>query len=331
MQFSLKGKLNPPKPISQNVFKDSDDEGIKTFPSGVASVSSSSKPIDYLQIRAEMEKARTAGLVAPVDTSVQELSEKEERAIALKRREEVMGKSSSWSTSTISSTVNLKQAGLVIINTANRPGVTGDKPEPKHIARMVETAQVNEKFKDLLKMKTAEREKVQAESEFGARPEEFVTSSYLKKREENLRLERELEARESESKKRDVSNMFKEMLGSGQYARTQYVDSTACVNKKGDARLLEKITVDQDEQQLRLAEKVLREVVPEDSKEVAKALERQAREEALRIVSQLDNLMETTGNGDMGDDVKEEAAIVSAKQRYMQRKKQRLENNSTLN
>ena len=308
MQFSLKSvkKQATPNSLKANAFASLEET------ESVSTSSYSSKPIDYLQIRTELEKARAI----PVDSSGPELTEQAERTAALRRREEAMGKVSEQPSSRISSTVNLKQSGLVIINEPS-----AQKAESKHIARMVETAQVNEKFKNLLKMKTAEREKVQAEAEFGARPQEFVTSSYLKQREESLRLERELENRESDLKKRDVSNMFREMLESGNYARSHFVDTNAVKNPQEN--ILDKVVVEVPDFDERLAEKILKTVVPEDAKEVARALEQQARDEALRIVSQLDQLADRT------DVVDREETILSAKERYLQRKRQRIHQNSS--
>lgn len=308
-QFSLKGGLKKFAPKS-NAFESADDEESQL-------ASPSQKPLDYLQIKVDMEKSSRPDL----DTGP-ELTEKEERAKALKRREDAI-QSKPAGPMAISSTVNLKQAGLVVLSEKS----SKEKSESKHIARMVETAQVNEKFKNLLKMKTAQRELSQAESELGARPQEFLTASYLKQREENLRLERELEAGESQRKKRDVSNLFREMLGSGHYSRTQFVDpSTATEPSRGGATdLLQRISQGDDIHELDplFAEKVLRRVVPEDAKEVSQALEQQAREEALRIVNQLDKLAQDT------EQIERDETILSAKERYMLRKKQRIHNSSS--
>jgi hypothetical protein len=180
--------------------------------------------------------------------------------------------------------------------------------ESKHIQRMMETSEVNEKFKNLLRMKVSEKEKLRAEEEFGQRPEEFITSAYIKKREESLQLEKELEGKESKS--RDIKNLFKEMLESGAYARSNYTSPPKpLVPTKPESLAPAAIPIT-------VVKTVLEKVVPQSSREVASLIEEKAKMEAFKIVEQLE------ANG--GDEVDREQARLSARERYMQRKKQKL-------
>ena len=300
MNFSLKKAV--PKKAAVRAFDEGSDKDESEPTSQI-----SSKPIDYLFLRAEMEKNRHA----VAEEASEEIDERKERDALLRRREETMAGGLSYDKRTTAS-VDTSQAGLVIIREP-----TTERGEAKHISRMVETAQVNEKFKNLLRMKIADREKDKAELEFGVRPEEIVTKAYLKQKEESLRLERELEA--SESKKKDLSNMFREMLESGSYARSKFVD-TAAQEHKVEESLLSRITAKQDQPEVsgEMVKKVLEKIVPESTKEVTRAVEEQARQEAFKIVEQLDKL-----EGAQDEEDREEARM-SAKERYLQRKKQRL-------
>jgi hypothetical protein len=180
---------------------------------------------------------------------------------------------------------------------------------------MVETSEVNDKFKNLLRMKISEKEKAKAEEEFGQRPEEFITSAYIKKREESLLLEKELEAKESLQKKRDMTNLFKEMLDSGSYARSNFIDPTEpTIVSPIDIKTAKSVSDAQPEVIVpaTLVKTVLEKVVPESSREVVTLIEEQAKMEAFKIVKQLEANVE--------DDDREEARV-SAKERYLQRKK----------
>ena len=283
------------------------------------------KPLHYLKIRTEMVKSTLAG-DEEAEVSLEERTRDE--LVAAKKRRELLGLSSSSSSQPVSekftgeSTANLKQAGLVILDASKDFSV---KAESKHIARMVETAEVNDKFKNLLKMKTAQREKDKAESEFGARPEEFITTAYLKQKQESLRLEKELEARESSEKKRDIANMFKEMLDSGSYARTHYADSTkqAGTGESVSKDILSKIVKSAEATVAPTAEqvqKVLSKVLPESSAEVTKIIHEKAKEEALKIIQQIDQL----GVDEDEDHASRGESRMSAKERYLQRKRRKI-------
>lgn len=268
-----------------------------------------SKPIDYVYLRGEVEKNRHVHS----EEVNEEIDEHKEREALVRRSEDALSGGLYYDKRTASSSsVDTSQAGLVIIK---EPVI--ERGEAKHISRMVETAQVNEKFKNLLKMKIAQREKDKAESEFGVKPEEIITKAYLKQKEESIRLERELEA--SESKKKDLSNMFREMLESGSYARSKFVDIAAQEHKMEES-LLSRITAKEEQHEVsqEMVKKILEKIVPESSKEVTRAVEEQARQEAFKIVDQLDKL-----EGAHDDEDRQEARI-SAKERYLKRKKQRL-------
>ena len=310
MNFSFKGAPKKKQQVALNPFETAEE---------AVSESVSQKPIDYLQLKVLMEAAQVkaaAGEADPEDQSI-EIEEKthKEREAITKRREEILGsRRSVVETKSIGSTADMKQAGLVMVNPAKDPSVRG---EAKHIQRMVETAHVNEKFKNLLRIKTAERDKDKAEAEFGERPQEFVTSAYLKQKEESLRLERELEA--SERQKKDMSIMFREMLGSGQYARSKFVDPAAepAVASADKPVVVAQSTIDPVEPSKELTKKVLEKLVSEESKEVTRAIQEKARQEGFRIVDQIEQLVEHDG-----DESREEARL-SAKERYLQRKRQR--------
>jgi hypothetical protein len=199
--------------------------------------------------------------------------------------------------------VDTKQAGLVILGDPNL-----QRGEAKHINRMRETAQVNETFKNLMRIKIADREKSKAEEEFGSRPEEVVTKAYLEKKEESLRLEQELLA--SETTKKDMTNLFRDMLDSGQYARTNLETTKQQVKPS----LLDKISKPPAAEAVDTSiKKVMEKIVPESAKEVSRAVEQQAKLEAVRIIEQLDQIEEDR------DQVR-----LSAKERYLARKKQRV-------
>lgn len=303
MNFSLKTTVKKiGKPASNLFSAEPENDEIPA--------AASDKPIDYLHLREEMMKRSQQPVHSQPEERIDEVDEKKEREALLRRREETI---SGISKTSVSSSVDLQQAGLVVVGS----GPVGVRGQAKHIARMQETAQVNEKFKNLMKMKTAEREKDKIESEFGSRPEEIVTKAYLKQKEESLRLERELAA--SETGKRDLKNMFREMLDSGSYARTKFVDPTA--EHRTEKSLLEKI----QEPQLRPVEvthetvqKVMEKVVPESTKETARAVQEQAKLEALKIVQRIELL-----EGPEHEEDKEQARL-SAKERYLQRKRQKL-------
>ena len=206
--------------------------------------------------------------------------------------------------------------GLVVM------GQVGSNRESKHIQRMVETSQVNEKFKNLLKIKIADKEKAKAEEEFGSRPEEIVTSAYVKQRQESLALEKELEAKESNMKKKDMTNMFREMLESGSYARTNYHEpSVRSETSVGQSDLnksrgkMESVQVSEE-----LVKKVLDKVVSEETKEVAKAIEARTRMDVMKIVQQVEEIV---GNDDQLEE-DAETRRMSAKERYLARKRQKM-------
>jgi hypothetical protein len=304
MNFSLKTTVKKKGKPAANLFASEEDE--KDVP-----VAPTDKPIDYLHLREEMAKRGTQSDDKHQDVGSELVDEKKEREALLRRRGETI---SGITKTSIHSTVDLQQAGLVVVGS----GPVGVRGEAKHIARMQETAQVNEKFKNLLKMKTAEREKDKIEAEFGTRPEEIVTKAYLKQKEESLRLERELAA--SETGKRDLTNMFREMLDSGSYARSKFVDPKA--ENRTEVSLLEKIR----EPELKPIEvtketvkKVMDKVVPESTKETARAVQEQAKLEALKIVQQIELL-----EGAEEQEDKEQARL-SAKERYLERKRRKLQ------
>jgi hypothetical protein len=208
-------------------------------------------------------------------------------------------------------------AGLVIMDPSKNPSVRGPS---KHIQKMVETSQTNEKFKNLLKVKIADREKEKAEKEFGSKPEEFVTSAYLKKRDESLKLGRDLESQERTSEKRDVTNMFRHMLGTGSFARSNYVPVSGTVN--ADAKRSKPVEITKglettlsEEVPKELVEKVLSRVVPESANDVARAIERKAHQDTFRIIEQIEQV----------ESVDRDEAIKSAKERYLERKRQKLQ------
>jgi hypothetical protein len=311
MNFSLKSKVKKPS-VSADAAKDlfgPDEDSVTAVPQA-----STDKPIDYLLLKTEMAKSFSQH-PAESNLVLVEEDEAKQRQALLRRRDEAMGQFKQSNSSSSKSTIDMKQAGLVVIGS----GPVGERGEAKHIARMKETAEVNEKFKNLLKIKVAEREKDKAEAEFGERPEEIVTKAYLKQKEESLRLERELQA--GESSKRDVSKMFREMLDSGHYARTNYVEEST--SKTSEKSLLERIKLPEPERVDVSAEqvkKVLEKIVPEATKETARAVQEQAKIEASKIIEQLQRL--DAGADEEGD---REQARLSARERFLQRKKQRIE------
>ena len=142
-------------------------------------------------------------------------------------------------------TPSTKVAGLVMMDPSKDPSVKGVS---KHIARMKETSEVNEKFKNLLKVKVADREKAKAEEEFGQAPEEFITGAYLKQKQQSLELEKQLEANQPLP---EVTSVAPPEIPAG------------------------------------LVKRVLDKIVPESSAEVAKAIEERAKLNVLKIVEQI--------------------------------------------
>ncbi len=227
------------------------------------------------------------------------------------------GRVDTYGTRNGASVANTNTAGLVIMNPNKDPSVKGPS---KHIQKMVETSQVNDKFRNLLKVRIADKEKQKAEIEFGSKPEEFLTSAYMKKREESIKLGQELEAQESASSKRDVTNMFRQMLGSGQYTRSNYTPvadqkdlniAASSAREINRERPLDKADVSRD-----MVTKVLSKVVPESAENVAKAIERRVHMDTFRIMEQIDKV----------ESVDRTEAIKIAKERYLERKRQKLQN-----
>lgn len=206
-------------------------------------------------------------------------------------------------------TPSTKVAGLVMMDPSKDPSVKGVS---KHIARMKETSEVNEKFKNLLKVKVADREKAKAEEEFGQAPEEFITGAYLKQKQQSLELEKQLEANESQTKKKDVANLFKELLGSGSYARTNFQQPKDQESSKPTQPLPEVTSVAPPEIPAGLVKRVLDKIVPESSAEVAKAIEERAKLNVLKIVEQIAAIP------DLED---REEIRMNAKERYLERKR----------
>ena len=286
------------------------------------------EPLDYLRIKAVADRRDTGADSGTSSNAVVSLEEtiRQDREAALRRRDETMNKKSSsdgFGLLNSSSSVNLNQSGLVILDTSKDPTMKGAS---KHISKMVETSQVNDKFKNLLKMKIAERDKDKAEIEFGTRPEEFITGAYLKQKEENVRLEQELELRESSEKKRNVSNLFRDMLSSGSYARSNYVGEEKPVATSVSSAILSKVVKDDENTKSvpskELVEKVLAKIVPESAEEVSRVIHQQAINEAKRIVDQLDKLVT---NEEEGGEEERVDARQSAKERYLERKRRKLE------
>ena len=324
MNFSFKGKPAAAKKSVSNPFAEAAETEVPIDPNAAA------KPLDYLQFRAAFEKAEAEHEQAvfdgeeppPVDEAIieEKVSSKLELEALLRRRRELLSAGSRPEERATGSTANLKVAGLIKLDADKDPSV---RVQSKHIGKMVETAKVNDTFRNLLKMKIADRDKDKAEAEFGARPEEFVTSAYLKQKQASVELEKQLEAKEAGGDgKKDVSNMFREMLGSGSYARTNVVAEIVrpkdpvthtVVGKTSDAALAS------SEPSREMVERVLHKVAPDGGKEVAKAIEDKARQEALRIIGQIDQMAEDD------DETSRLEARMSAKERFLMRKRQKLD------
>jgi len=299
-----------PAVTAVNAFETADDE----------QVDDTSKPFDYVKARIESQQRQAALEAAEGKWVVGDDMEKESPSIKASAPTSLgpaaIAARNSGKSETSSSTKSLTRAGLVLTN--ENPSAGGNrKGESKHIQRMVETSQVNEKFKNLLRIKISEKEKVKAEEEFGQRPEEFITSAYNKKREESLALEKELEAKESMNAKRDMKNLFKEMLDSGSYARSNYVEPRKVGGNDAEAKVISPdayLSAASTELAPEMVKKVLEKIVPESTREVASLVEEQARMDVLKIVQQLD----------IQESEDREEARMSAKERYLMRKKQRL-------
>ncbi len=302
MNFSLK-PIGLKKPSSKPLFAAEDEDQVEP----TADSESAKNPIDYLHLREEMAKRQAQGSAKPPDDVDLNSDERKEREALVRRRDEaITGRPIEKIGS--KSSADVEKAGLVVFGDVQRG-------QSKHINRMVETAQVNEKFKNLLKIKISEREKDKAETEFGERPEEIITKAYLKQKEESLRLERELEA--SESKKRDMTSMFREMLESGSYARSNFQDTHSV--KIEEKSLLQKISETPSEVEPETVKRILEKVVTEESKQVVRAVEQHAKVEALKIIQQIESL---EGDDEGGD---REQSRLSAKERYLQRKRQKMQ------
>jgi hypothetical protein len=302
--FSLKpGLVARPRKI-RNPFGDVVEDGNET--------TTTQQPLDYVKARLESEQRRAALAAAESRYEVNAEVEDEGEISSVDRIGIPLGPVGvgvkSLTSSTERKSESISRPGLVKLNEEPR---TGPK-NVKHIQRMVETSQVNEKFKNLLKMKMAEKDKVKAEEEFGSKPEEFITSAYQKQREESLALEKELEAKESSFKKRDMTNLFREMLDSGSYARSNFQENKIVEEPRKSVDKL-KVEVKSDSVQ-----RVLDKVVSEESKEVVKAIEQRTKLDVLKIVQQVEEIV---GNED--DEGEIQARRMSAKERFLERKRQR--------
>ena len=119
-----------------------------------------------------------------------------------------------------------------------------------------------------------------------------------------------------------MTNLFREMLDSGSYARTNFHDPNI---KLETVNKVEK-TVDLDHQgkaievSPELVQKVLDKVVPEESKAVTKAIEERTRIDVMKIVQQVEDIV-----GNEGGEEETEERRMNARERYLQRKRQKLE------
>ena len=213
-----------------------------------------------------------------------------------------VGPLGSVSNPTISTKPDVSNPGLVMMGDPTI-GVS------KHINRMKETAQVNEKFKTLLAVKTADREKRNLQVEFGSAPEEFITSAYRKQKEASLALEKELEQSESGG---DVAKFYKQMLQSGNYARSNFTQVEDVAQKAELPDLIPPVSVAVAD-----VEKVLSKIVPESATQVVKEIKSRAKTDALKIVEQIANQFEES------EDPEERRKL--AKQKYLERKRAKLE------
>ena len=122
MNFSLKTTVKKKGKPAANLFASEEDE--KDVP-----VAPTDKPIDYLHLREEMAKRATQSDDKHQDVGSELVDEKKEREALLRRRGETI---SGITTTSIQSTVDLQQAGLVVVGS----GPVGVRGEAKHIARM---------------------------------------------------------------------------------------------------------------------------------------------------------------------------------------------------
>ena len=191
--FSLKPGVRPVGSLrkkNDNPFGDIDDDNSQP-------AESSQKPLDYVKAKLESEQRRAA--LAAAEARHEEYVEQEEEIGGDKivdRTDMPLGPAAVAARGSSSLSIERKAASVAAVS---RPGLvklaepkSAEERNPKHIQRMVETSQVNEKFKNLLKIKIAEKDKAKAEEEFGTKPEEFVTLAYLKQRQESLALEQDL-------------------------------------------------------------------------------------------------------------------------------------------
>ena len=317
--FSLKpgGPIGSRQKIS-NPFGDTEEESQTS--------ESNQKPLDYVKARIESEQRRVALAAAVARHANFEGDEDESGEPESVDRSGVPLGPAAVAARGGSSTSSFEK-NATGVSAISRPGLVllGDQKSDhqktsKHIQRMVETSQVNEKFKNLLKIKIAEKEKVKAEEEYGSKPEEFVTSAYLKQRQESLALERELEAKESNMKKRDMTNLFREMLDSGSYARSNFHEVKTDV---GAIKVDRSVGLTESAQKAEITpeqvQKILDKVVPEESKEISKAIEKRTRIDVMKIVQQVEEIV-----GNEGGEEEVEERRMSAKQRYLERKRQKL-------
>ena len=201
----------------------------------------------------------------------------------------------------------VSQPGLVMMDPTKDPTI---RREAKHIAKMKETSQVNETFKNLLKVKIADREKILATDEFGSAPEEIITGAYRKQKEASLQLEKELVNKEGG--KSNVSNLFREMLGSGSYSRTNYHQPQDVLKPTTTIMPGPEPIVKNEANELEITKKILEKIGP--TPEVTRAINERAKLDVLKIVEQISHL----------EDNRAETRL-SAKERYLARKKAKIE------
>ena len=289
MNFTFSKKSKPQQSVQPIVAVFVNDESLQD--------KQSTQPFDYVKAAIESQQRHAAILASRPETMEESIpiplapgQPLGPAAVAAMR----VGSSSSTASTQQADT---SKSGLVILGEP----ITGSSS--KHISKMVETSEVNAKFKNLLKIKIADREKDKAQIEFGQRPEEFITSNYVRQKQESLQLEIELKARESGGN-RDVQNLFKDMLESGSYARSNYV------TEKKITKLENQPVINPSTQQVK---HVLSKIVPQDAHEVTRAMEERARLEAMKIIERIQE-----------NDIRDESRI-SAKEKYLQRKRQRLQ------
>ncbi|KAF4676663.1 hypothetical protein FOL47_005614 [Perkinsus chesapeaki] len=216
----------------------------------------------------------------------------------------------------------------------------------RHMEHILLTADHRAKETDLIKMKFNRKEREKAKEEIGDEGEAFVTGAYIKKQEELKRFEERLkmESKEQEGEQRSSQNFLRNLLSSGRFARSnaneadrekadeedqekaEALDDTdkgakSKGNKTKEQGVLKEVEEEGGKVKLDAIPKVLPSYIPKDRSGAIMGSEEQLAKQTLqanmKALEQVESAMSAESNL--------EDRVMSAKERYLARKKRKLE------